>query len=101
MRKCSSRPLYPIINYVPYDSIRPGYCDFIYALLSVLVPKNTQEALMSREWKTVMDEEMVALERNSTWELEKLPPGSVLWGVVRSTHPNSILMVVLRDKRPG
>ena len=65
VRRCKSRPLYPITNYVSYDSIRPGYRDFIYALLSVPVPKNTQEALMSREWKAAMDEEMVALERNS------------------------------------
>ena len=80
VRRCRSRPLYPITNYVSYDSIRPGYRDFIYALLSVPVPKNTQEALMSREWKAAMDEEMVALERNSTWELVKLPLGKRVVG---------------------
>ena len=73
VRRCRSRPLYPITNYVSYDSIRTEYRDFIYVLLSVPVPKNTQEALMSREWKAAVDEEMVALDRNSTWELVKLP----------------------------
>ena len=35
---------------------------------------------MSREWKAAMDEEMVARERNSTWELVKLPPGKRVVG---------------------
>ena len=45
MRRCRSRPLYPTTNYVSYDSIRPGYRDFIYALLSVPVQKILKKLL--------------------------------------------------------
>ncbi|CAL9004610.1 unnamed protein product, partial [Prunus brigantina] len=42
---------------------------------SIQVPTRVEEALKSREWAEAMDEEMRALQKNSTWEVVELPKG--------------------------
>ena len=49
--------------------------------MTILVPKNVQEAISSNEWKKAMDEEMEALEKNGTWEMGPLPVGKKLVGI--------------------
>jgi len=44
------------------------------------VPKTLHEALSNEKWKTVMREEMNALERNQTWEIVELPKEKKLVG---------------------
>ena len=44
-------------------------------LSTVSIPRNVQEALTDPDWKKAMNEEMEALQRNTTWELVPLPKG--------------------------
>lgn len=37
-------------------------------------PSTIQEALQAENWKAAMRDELLALERNSTWSLVPLPP---------------------------
>ncbi|RVX02121.1 Retrovirus-related Pol polyprotein from transposon RE1 [Vitis vinifera] len=39
------------------------------------VPNNIKEALSSPEWKSIVYEEIHALEKNGTWEISELPVG--------------------------
>jgi len=57
IRECTKNPLYPITNFMSFEK----------------VPKTLHEALSNEKWKTVMREEMNALERNQTWEIVELP----------------------------
>ena len=43
-------------------------------LLTHAVPKTVKTALKDPKWKDAMDEEMVALLKNNTWELVPKPP---------------------------
>ena len=49
-------------------------------LTSIIIPRNVDEALRSKEWKMAMDEEMKALQRNKTWDLVPLPQGKKVIG---------------------
>jgi len=40
-----------------------------------------EEAVVDEKWKKAMDEEIVAIERNNTWELSELPQGARPIGV--------------------
>ena len=44
-------------------------------LTCIIIPRNVDEALRSKECKKAMDEEMKALQRNETWDLVPLPQG--------------------------
>ena len=52
-----------------------SYAYTVNQLSTVSIPKNVQEALNDPDWKKAMNEEMEALQRNSTWELVPLPEG--------------------------
>ena len=44
--------------------------DFIHmALMEYVKPINHHNSLMSNAWKKPMKEELIAIERNDTWEL--------------------------------
>ncbi|KAL0449571.1 UNVERIFIED_CONTAM: Retrovirus-related Pol polyprotein from transposon TNT 1-94 [Sesamum latifolium] len=43
--------------------------------LSNQEPRSYKEAASSKEWTEAMNAEILALERNQTWEITKLPPG--------------------------
>ena len=53
---------------------------FITSLEDDRIPSNIQEALQQLEWKTAVQEEIQALEKNGTWEISKLPEGKRLVG---------------------
>ena len=42
---------------------------------NITIPKRVEEALQDPRWKAAMDEEMMALEKNNTWEIVTLPRG--------------------------
>jgi len=46
-----------------------------FALLADVEPINHNEALKNKARKSVMTEELEAIERNNTWKLVKLPAG--------------------------
>jgi hypothetical protein len=51
------------------------------ALLGDSDPMTYEEAAKSERWRSVMDQEMQAIERNDTWELTTLPSGGKSIGV--------------------
>ena len=40
-----------------------------------MIPNRVEDALRDPGWKAAMDEEMMALIRNNTWEIVSLPKG--------------------------
>ena len=52
-----------------------SYAYTVNQLSTVFIPRNVQEALTDSNWKKAMNEEMEALQRNTTWELVPLPEG--------------------------
>ena len=49
VRKCTKNKLYPIGNFVSYNSISPEYNRVIQALMTVSIPKTVREAMASAE----------------------------------------------------
>ena len=66
---------YPINNYVSSHRLSESYALTINQLSKVSIPSNVQDALADPRWKKAMNEEMEALQKNSTWELIVLPEG--------------------------
>ena len=71
-RSCTQ---YPISNYVCYNHLSPSFQAFISRLAKTETPKNIYEALNKLEWKKGVLEEMVALEKNHTWDVVNNPEG--------------------------
>jgi hypothetical protein len=91
-RSCT---LHPISNFVSYDHLSPSYLSFVATLSSIPLHKSVTEALSHSGWKRAMEEEMLALKQNDTWDLVSLPPGkSVVGGCMLLRF---ILMVLLID----
>ncbi|GLR00174.1 hypothetical protein GCM10007863_45950 [Dyella mobilis] len=66
---------YPIANYVSNHRLSPSCASFISQLSTVSIPSNVQEALKDPKWAQAMNDEMEALQKNSTWEMTSLPKG--------------------------
>jgi len=49
------------------------YKAFLTNINSIPIPRTVSEALSHDSWKDDMKVEIVALEKNKTWELVKLP----------------------------
>lgn len=52
-----------------------------FVLFSDCDPTTFEEAVKEAKWRTAMDEEIAAVERNNTWELMELPKGHKTIGV--------------------
>ena len=46
---------------------------FLTTLNPIPIPQTLEEALKDKNWVQAMREEMNALEKNKTWEIEDLP----------------------------
>ncbi|XP_021718849.1 uncharacterized protein LOC110686539 [Chenopodium quinoa] len=57
-----------------------NYCTF-HAFLSILEPRNHQEALGDADWIVAMQEELNEFERNKVWHLEPKPKGKKIIGL--------------------
>jgi Reverse transcriptase (RNA-dependent DNA polymerase) len=64
-----------ILPGLSLSNISPVHGAFIASLDTVFIPKCWQVAKDDPKWKTVMLEELGALDKNKTWELVSLPPG--------------------------
>ena len=62
-------------NNVSYENLAPQFRAFTSSLDSTTIPKNIHLPLKCPEWKTVVIEEMRALENNKIWDLCTLPKG--------------------------
>nr|KYP52900.1 Retrovirus-related Pol polyprotein from transposon TNT 1-94 [Cajanus cajan] len=74
-RKCTTKPLYPLANYLSFRNFSPTHKAFLTSLNTTTTPTSLSEALSDKKWKQAMDVEMEALEKNSTWDLVALPNG--------------------------
>ncbi|OIS96452.1 putative mitochondrial protein, partial [Nicotiana attenuata] len=70
VRHCAK---YPISNFVSFKNLSQKFSAFSSQLSSVEIPRNVQDALKVSEWKEAILEEMMALEKNKTWEVVDLP----------------------------
>ena len=68
---------YPIVSHGKLGS---QHKTFMTTLGKVFVPKGVEEALRDPGWKSDMDEEMCALEKNDTWKFVSLPKGKRIIG---------------------
>uniref|UniRef100_A0A2N9EG31 Integrase catalytic domain-containing protein n=1 Tax=Fagus sylvatica TaxID=28930 RepID=A0A2N9EG31_FAGSY len=73
----NSKSKYPINNYVSYHRLSKESMAFVNQLSVVSIPNSVQEALKDPRWKEAMNEEMKALQKNSTWEVVDLPEGKI------------------------
>jgi hypothetical protein len=58
-----------------YSHISPAYKVFIASLQTVPIPSDWKVAKQDPKWKAAMKEELLALQKNQTWELVSLPSG--------------------------
>jgi hypothetical protein len=70
-----SKLKYPMNNYVSYHRLSNEKMAFVHQLSVVSIPNNVQEALADPRWREAMNEEMKALQKNSTWDIVDLPKG--------------------------
>ena len=66
---------YPIANYVSCKNLAPERKALVNNIESIKVPTQVEEALKDPMWVRAMDEEMMALQKNKTWEVVELPNG--------------------------
>jgi len=79
----SSHPLDQILSNintgVQIRSKLKNYCAF-YDFLSIIEPKNVNEALANSDWVTAMQEEFHQFERNKVWHLVPQPEDRTIIG---------------------
>jgi len=90
---------YPINNYVFSHRLSESYALTINQLSKVSIPSNVQDVLRDPRWKKAMNEEMEALQKNSTWELIVLAKGKKAIGCRWYTLLNLKRMEALIDIR--
>ena len=71
---------HPIYNFISYKSLSLGYQAFVTSLTDIQIANNIEETIQIPEWKTTIQEEIWALEKNGIWELTELPKGKNLVG---------------------
>lgn len=65
-RKCTTKPLHPLPNYLSFKNFSPTHKAFLTSLNTTTTPTSLSEALSDKKWKQARDVEMEALEKNST-----------------------------------
>ena len=71
---------YQIANYVSCNKLAPERQTLVSNMESIQVPTRVKEALKDPKWAKAMDEEMLALKKNNTWEVMMLPAGKKIVG---------------------
>ena len=71
----TTKPLYPLANYLSFKHFSPTHKAFLTSLNTTTTPTTLSEALGDKKWKQAMDAEMEALEKNGTWDLVNLLNG--------------------------
>ncbi|KAM2392165.1 hypothetical protein ACFX1X_035690 [Malus domestica] len=66
---------YPIANYVSCNGLASDRKILVDNMEAIQVPTRVEEALKDPKWANAMDEEMLALQKNNTWEVTSLPEG--------------------------
>ena len=63
------------VQRLSYDSYVARHCAYMAKIVENVEPADFGEAVGKPEWEQAMDEEMVALDDNETWDLVQLPQG--------------------------
>ncbi|KAL4279271.1 hypothetical protein GQ457_03G009530 [Hibiscus cannabinus] len=71
----SRKSPHAIANVLSYCKLSSKYQSYINAITIQKEPKTYKQAIMYDCWKNAMNDEIVALENNKTWDLVPLPPG--------------------------
>lgn len=90
--KSSGTP-YSLSNFIDYHHLTPKHKIFLSALSAEKEPSSYASAVKDPRWRDAMQEEIEALERNGTWTIEDLPPGSLL--AVNGCTRSSINLMLL------
>ena len=64
---------YPLKNYVTCTKFSSSHQQFLAAITKVTEPKFYHEAVQDEKWRKALSEEISALEKNRTWNIETLP----------------------------
>ncbi|WVZ66155.1 hypothetical protein U9M48_015421 [Paspalum notatum var. saurae] len=64
-----------LANFISYSNISPAYKTFIASLQTMPIPNDWRAAKQDPRWKEAMKEELLALQKNQTWELVPFPTG--------------------------
>ncbi|KAL0327233.1 UNVERIFIED_CONTAM: Retrovirus-related Pol polyprotein from transposon RE2 [Sesamum angustifolium] len=62
-------------NQSHITDLMPSYECFVAALSTLQEPQSYKQAIGKPEWEDVMHQELLALDKNHTWEVTTLPPG--------------------------
>ncbi|KAL0463233.1 UNVERIFIED_CONTAM: hypothetical protein Slati_0210900 [Sesamum latifolium] len=60
--------------------LTPAYACFVASLSTLQEPRTYKQAAQHQEWVDAMQQEILALEKNHTWDVPPLPPGKHLIG---------------------
>uniref|UniRef100_A0A2N9HAP9 CCHC-type domain-containing protein n=1 Tax=Fagus sylvatica TaxID=28930 RepID=A0A2N9HAP9_FAGSY len=71
----TSGTAHPLSAFLSYSRFSSSHLTFLHALTSSVEPSCYSTALRHSHWREAMSTELRALEANSTWTLEPLPPG--------------------------
>ena len=64
------RNVYPISHYLSYDRISEKHKSYLTKLSDTFVPKDITEALGNLKWRKAVKEEIDALKKNETWDVD-------------------------------
>lgn len=64
---------YPICNYISYSNLSSSYKAFVSTIPVISVPNSYSQAVKSTHWCDAMTSELLALESNNTWSIQRLP----------------------------
>ncbi|KAL4271256.1 hypothetical protein GQ457_13G012420 [Hibiscus cannabinus] len=70
------RSPHTVAQVLSYQNISSTYISYINNVEILKEPKNYKQAILHECWRNAMNEEIMALERNDTWELVSLPHDS-------------------------
>lgn len=81
--------------FLSYNHLSPIFSTYVTFLSSIPVPTSVAEALARPGWRHAMENEMMALIENHTWQLAFLPEGKqpvgYRWVFIIKVHPNGTL----------
>lgn len=70
---CPETP-YPLAAHLSYNQLSEGYRSYICSISLHPEPASFVQAKKFEEWIKEMNEELIALEGNNTWDICPLPP---------------------------